>query len=116
MTESLDPEVEAVLSALVYFAPDYGVTVEPFAVAHQRACELLYERRSSLSPNAIREAMEAWPLPAMRRHQSTTGLWLWLDHGPGLSRSEADRQRLRQKIEALDRELRRLDMERQRDR
>jgi hypothetical protein len=57
---AIDPEVEAVLCALTYFAPSYEVTVDPFAIAHQKACALLAERGSTLAPNEIREAVESW--------------------------------------------------------
>lgn len=51
-----------------------------------------------------------------QRHQATERLWAWLENGPGLLRNEADRASIREKVEALDRDLHRLDVERHRDR
>lgn len=61
MAALLEPEVEEILSALAYYAPSYSQTVEPFAVAHQRACAFLAERGSALSPNDIAAAVDRWP-------------------------------------------------------
>ena len=57
---SNEEELEQALAALTYFSPSYSVAVKSFAVAHQRACQLLRERHCRLSPNEMRALVESW--------------------------------------------------------
>lgn len=53
-------ELEAVVAALVLFAPSREMVVVPFEVAYARACDLLYERGVRMSENDVRRWIDQW--------------------------------------------------------
>lgn len=59
MAEERDEALE-VLAAIVYFSPSYETVTVPFAIAHQRACDLLGERHVKVSPRELRDLTDAW--------------------------------------------------------
>lgn len=63
MTGEHDEALE-VLAALVYFSPSYDAAAVPFAIAHQRACALLAERKVKVSPREMRDLTDAWRISA----------------------------------------------------
>jgi hypothetical protein len=52
-------ELEALLEALVYFAPQSAV--DPFRRAVMRAATVLEERGATASPNDLRQWVDRWP-------------------------------------------------------
>lgn len=66
-TPARDEELELVLAALAFYAPDYSVTVRPFAAAHQQACRVLEARGIKPSPLELGALTSRWSRPLVER-------------------------------------------------